>query len=86
MSKVLLAARKEALSRLATALGGDRLSDVAMPWAEPHVFGRVASDPAVSRLVDVLAAAGPKALTVIRTARTEVRRLVRLSKPSRRLS
>lgn len=37
------------------------------------MFGRVASDPTVSRLVDVLAAAGPKALTAIRTARAEVR-------------
>lgn len=27
------------------------------------MFGRVASDPTISRLVDVLAAAGPKALT-----------------------
>ncbi|MGW7612496.1 IS1380 family transposase [Streptomyces sp. NPDC054766] len=58
---------------LATALGGDCLADVAMLRAEPHVFGRVASDPTVSRLVDVLAAAGPKALTAIRTARAEVR-------------
>jgi hypothetical protein len=37
------------------------------------VFGPVASDPTVSRLVDVLAAAGPKALTAIRSARAEVR-------------
>lgn len=58
---------------LATALGGDCLADVAMLRAEPDVFGRVASDPAVSRLIDALAAAGPKALTAIRTARAEVR-------------
>jgi hypothetical protein len=45
--------------------------------AEPDVFGRVASGPTVSRLVDVLAAAGPKALTAIRTARAEVRTRVR---------
>jgi hypothetical protein len=43
---------------LATALGGDRLADVAMLRAEPDVFGPVASDPTVSRLIDVLAAAG----------------------------
>ncbi|MEC4021127.1 IS1380 family transposase [Streptomyces sp. H27-D2] len=58
---------------LATALGGDCLADVAMLRAEPDVFGPVASDPTVSRLVDALAAAGPKALTAIRTARAEVR-------------
>lgn len=37
------------------------------------MFGPVASDPTVSRLIDVLAAAGPKALTAIRAARAEVR-------------
>ncbi|QDN91033.1 IS1380 family transposase [Streptomyces sp. RLB3-6] len=58
---------------LATALGGDCLADVAMLRAEPDVFGPVASDPTVSRLIDALAAAGPKALTAIRSARAEVR-------------
>ncbi|WP_326809705.1 IS1380 family transposase [Streptomyces scopuliridis] len=58
---------------LATALGGDCLADVAMLRAEPDMFGPVASDPTVSRLIDALAAAGPKALTAIRTARAEVR-------------
>jgi hypothetical protein len=58
---------------LATALGGDCLADVAMLRAEPDVFGPVASDPTISRLVDTLAAAGPKALAAIRTARAEVR-------------
>jgi hypothetical protein len=58
---------------LATALGGDCLPDVAMLRAETDVFGPVASDPTVSRLVDALAAAGPKPLTAIRTARAEVR-------------
>lgn len=57
---------------LATALGGDCLADVAMLRAEPGVFGPAASDPTVSRLIDALAAAGPKALTAIRTARAEV--------------
>lgn len=41
--------------------------------AEPVLFGPVASDPTVSRLIDALAKAGPKALTVICTARSEVR-------------
>ncbi|MFF2520098.1 IS1380 family transposase [Streptomyces sp. NPDC058086] len=58
---------------LATALGGDCLADVAMLRTEPDVFGPVASDPTVSRLIDSLAAAGPKALTAIRSARAEAR-------------
>ncbi|MFE6337690.1 IS1380 family transposase [Streptomyces sp. NPDC057798] len=62
---------------LATALGGDCLADIAMLRAEPDVFGPVASDPTVSRLVDALTAAGPKALTAIRSARAEVRSRVR---------
>ncbi|MGQ5579214.1 transposase [Streptomyces sp. ECR3.8] len=47
---------------LAVALGGDCLADVAMLRAEPAVFGPVASDPTVSRLIDTLAASGEKAL------------------------
>ncbi|WP_405836601.1 IS1380 family transposase [Streptomyces sp. NBC_01518] len=58
---------------LAVALGGDCLTDVAMLRAEPAVFGPVASDPTISRLVAALAASGPKALTAIRGARSEVR-------------
>jgi len=58
---------------LGVALGGDCLADVAMLRAEPEVFGPVASDPTVSRLIDTLAAAGPKALAAIRSARAEVR-------------
>jgi hypothetical protein len=55
---------------------GDCLSDIGVLRAEPAVFGPVASDPTVSRLVDALAAAGPRALTAIRRARTEVRERV----------
>lgn len=58
---------------LAVALGGDCLADGGMLRAEPAVFGPVASDPTVSRLVDTLAAAGPRALQAIRAARAEVR-------------
>jgi hypothetical protein len=58
---------------LVTVLGGDCLADVAMLWAEPALFGPVASDPTVSRLVDALAAAGSRALAAIRTARADVR-------------
>ncbi|PZT73842.1 MULTISPECIES: IS1380 family transposase [unclassified Streptomyces] len=58
---------------LAVALGGDCLADAGMLRAEPAVFGPVASDPTVSRLVDTLAESGPKALNAIRSARAEVR-------------
>lgn len=58
---------------LAVALGRDCLGDVGTLRAEPAVFGPVASDPTVSRLVDTLAAAGPRALAAIRTARAQVR-------------
>jgi Transposase DDE domain group 1 len=58
---------------LAVALGGDCLADVGMLRAEPAVFGPVASDPTISRLVDALAASGGKALAQIRAARAEAR-------------
>jgi hypothetical protein len=61
---------------LAVALGGDCLADVGMLRAEPAAFGPVASDPTVSRLIDTLAATGPRALTAIRSARAEVREWV----------
>ncbi|GAA2273491.1 hypothetical protein GCM10010368_48630 [Streptomyces roseiscleroticus] len=54
---------------LAVVLGGDCLADVAMLRVEPAVFGPVASDPTVSRLLDTLAAGGTRALTAIRAAR-----------------
>jgi hypothetical protein len=40
---------------VALALGGDCLADVAMLRAQPELFGPVASDPVVSRLVTRLA-------------------------------
>ncbi|MFD4785681.1 transposase [Streptomyces sp. NPDC058459] len=58
---------------LAVALGGDCLADIAMPRCEPAVFGSVASDPTVSRLIDTLAAPGDKAPRAVRSARSEVR-------------
>ncbi|MFJ2194295.1 IS1380 family transposase, partial [Kitasatospora sp. NPDC087861] len=61
---------------LAVALGGDCLADVAVLRAEPDLFGPVASDSTVSRLVDTLAASGPRALAAIRLARAEVRERV----------
>lgn len=58
---------------LTVALGGDCLSDIGVLRAEPALFGPVASDPTVSRLMDTLAGAGTRALTAIRRARAEVR-------------
>jgi hypothetical protein len=57
---------------LALALGGDCLADVAVLRAAPGVYGRVASDPTVSRTVDVLAA-DARALAAIHTARAAAR-------------
>lgn len=58
---------------LAVALGGDCLADAGMLRAEPAVFGPVASDPTVSRLIDTLTASEEKALAAIRAARAEAR-------------
>jgi hypothetical protein len=54
-------------------LGGDCLADVAVLRAEPALFGPVASDPVISRLVSRLAADAPAALTAIRAARSAAR-------------
>ncbi|MDF4250373.1 IS1380 family transposase [Streptomyces sp. WMMB303] len=61
---------------LSVALGGDCLADVGMLRAESGVFGSVASDPTVSRLVERLAGSGPKVLAAIRAARAAVRQRV----------
>ena len=58
---------------VAVALGGDCLADVAMLRAQPELFGPVASDPVVSRLVARLAADAPRALRAIRAARAAAR-------------
>jgi Transposase DDE domain group 1 len=58
---------------VAVALGGDCLADVAMLRAQPELFGPVASDPVVSRLVARLAADAPRALKAIRAARAAAR-------------
>src|SRR3954447_11694496 len=55
----------------AVALGGDCLADVAVIRAQPEVFGPVASDPTVSRLVGTLAGDVDAALAAIRSARAE---------------
>jgi hypothetical protein len=58
---------------VALALGGDCLADVAMVRAQPELFGPVASDPVVFRLVARLAADAPRALKAIRSARAAAR-------------
>lgn len=58
---------------IALGLGGDCLADIALLRAEPGVFGLVASDPTVSRTVDVLAKDAPKVLTAINKARAAAR-------------
>ncbi len=55
------------------AIGGDCMADIAMIRAQPELFGPVASDPVVSRLVTSLAADAPRALTAIRAARAAAR-------------
>jgi hypothetical protein len=59
---------------IALALGGDCLADVALLRAEPAVFGRVASDPTVSRTIDALAADALQALKAIDVARAVARK------------
>jgi DDE family transposase len=61
---------------VALALGGDCLADVAALRAEPQLYGPVASDPVVSRLVARLAADAPTALKAIRSARATAREQV----------
>jgi Transposase DDE domain group 1 len=55
------------------AMGGDCLADVGLLRAEPVIFGVVASDPTVSRLIAALAADAPKALAAIGSARAAAR-------------
>lgn len=58
------------------ALGGDCLADIAVLRAEPGIYGRVASDPTVSRTIAVLAADAPAALRAIDAARAAARATV----------
>ncbi|MET7461261.1 IS1380 family transposase [Nonomuraea sp. NPDC005501] len=59
---------------LTLALGGDCLADIAVLRSQPELFGPVASDPTVSRLIDRLAADEARALKAIRAARATARR------------
>ncbi|GAA3858118.1 hypothetical protein GCM10022380_89060 [Amycolatopsis tucumanensis] len=58
---------------VAVALGGDCLSDIGLLRAELGVFGQVASDPTVSRLLSMLAGDAGKVVTAIRAARAAAR-------------
>lgn len=55
------------------AIGGDWASDLSVLRSEPGIFGSVASDPTVSRLIATLAADAPKALKAIASARATAR-------------
>lgn len=60
--------------RLSSATGGDCLADVDRLRSQPQVYGWVASDAAVSRLVTTLSTIAPtRALAVISTARAAAR-------------
>ena len=50
---------------VATAVGGDCLADIAVLRGDPGVFGLVASDPTVSRVIDRLAVDAPRVLAAI---------------------
>ena len=61
---------------LAIALGGDCLADAALVRAQPELFGPVASDPTISRLVDALGADSGAAIAALRRARAAARAAV----------
>ncbi|MGK2854488.1 MAG: IS1380 family transposase [Microbacteriaceae bacterium] len=61
---------------MAIALGGDCLADVALVRAQPELFGVVASDPTISRLIDVLGDEPAAAIAAIRGARAAARSAV----------
>lgn len=61
---------------VAVALGGDAAADVAVLRAQPGVFGPVASDPTVSRLITTLATDADDAVAAIAAARASARERV----------
>jgi len=61
---------------ISVAIGGDCLADISALRSEPAVFGRVASDPTVSRLIDALAATPQASLAAINQARVAARERV----------
>ena len=61
---------------LCAALGGDHLSDLALLRSQGELFGPVASDPTVCRLVKTLAGDADAVEAAVEAARGEVRRRV----------
>ena len=61
---------------IAIAIGGDCLADIGQVRSMPAIFGRVASDPTVSRLIDRLAVDVDRAERAIDAARAQTRRAV----------
>jgi hypothetical protein len=61
---------------VAVALGGDAAADVAVLRAQPGLFGLVASDPTVSRLIARLAQDSEDALAAITAVRATARERV----------
>jgi len=53
--------------------GWEHLSDIAVLGSEPALYGRVASDPTVTRVIDALAGDAPAALKAIDSARAHAR-------------
>jgi Transposase DDE domain group 1 len=58
---------------IAVALGGDCAADIAVTRAQPELFGSVASDPTVSRLIATLAGDVDAATAAIRAAGAQAR-------------
>ena len=58
---------------VAIALGGDCLADAAVVRAQSELFGTVASDPTISRLIDALGDDAAAVITAIRAARAAAR-------------
>jgi hypothetical protein len=54
-------------------LGGDCVADLALLREQPGVFGRIASDPTVSRLIDTLAKDADRALAAIAAVSAKAR-------------
>ena len=61
---------------VAIALGGDCLADAAVVRAQSELFGTVASDPTISRLIEALGADSAAAIAAIRQARAAARATV----------
>jgi hypothetical protein len=61
---------------IAVALGGDCAADIAVVRAQPGLFGEVASDATVSRLITTLADDVEAATAAIRAARAQARERV----------